>query len=78
MLVESVWDVGLIKLVKESVQIPVHVLVRPRAGDFVYNPQEVQVLCCRLFAIFLHSILAFCGRIGASSGYGGGSANWIV
>jgi copper homeostasis protein len=35
---------GLIKAVKESVDLPVHVLIRPRAGDFVYSPQELAVI----------------------------------
>ena len=28
---------GLIKVVKERVKIPVHVLIRPRAGGFTYD-----------------------------------------
>lgn len=35
---------GLMKLVKSRVQIPVHVLIRPRAGDFVYSNLELEVM----------------------------------
>ncbi|KAJ7560015.1 hypothetical protein O6H91_04G110900 [Diphasiastrum complanatum] len=35
---------GLIKAVKEQVQIPVHVLIRPRAGDFCYTDLEIKVM----------------------------------
>jgi copper homeostasis protein len=31
---------GLIELVRERVRIPVYVLIRPRAGDFVYSEAE--------------------------------------
>lgn len=35
---------GLIKMVKNSVQIPVHVLVRPRSGHFFYSDAEFEVM----------------------------------
>lgn len=35
---------GLVKLVKERVKIPIHILIRPRQGDFVYNEEEVQTM----------------------------------
>lgn len=35
---------GLIKLVKEKVQIPVHVLVRPRSSHFSYSETEFEVM----------------------------------
>ncbi|AKA35520.1 copper homeostasis protein CutC [Flagellimonas lutaonensis] len=35
---------GLIKLVKERIQIPVHVLVRPRGGHFTYSETEFEVM----------------------------------
>ncbi|TKD66613.1 copper homeostasis protein CutC [Flavobacterium sp. ASW18X] len=35
---------GLLKLVKKSLQIPVHVLVRPRSGHFTYSKDEFKVL----------------------------------
>ncbi|CAD5115852.1 unnamed protein product [Dimorphilus gyrociliatus] len=36
--------IGLVKLIKERVDIPIHVLIRPRQGDFVYNEEEVQTM----------------------------------
>ncbi len=35
---------GLIALARERVRIPVHVLVRPRGGDFIYDGDEVRVM----------------------------------
>ncbi|WP_291870157.1 copper homeostasis protein CutC [Maribacter sp.] len=35
---------GLLKSVKEQVSIPVHVLVRPRSGDFTYSDSEFQIM----------------------------------
>ncbi|NNC46325.1 MAG: copper homeostasis protein CutC [Winogradskyella sp.] len=35
---------GLIKEVKEQLFIPVHVLIRPRAGDFVYSDEEFNIM----------------------------------
>ena len=35
---------GMIAAVKAAVQIPVVVIVRPRGGDFVYSPSEVDVM----------------------------------
>lgn len=35
---------GVIAVVREQVQLPVFVLIRPRAGDFVYTPLEVQAM----------------------------------
>lgn len=35
---------GLMKQVKEQVQVPVHVLIRPRAGHFVYSTTELEVM----------------------------------
>jgi copper homeostasis protein len=37
---------GLIAACSEALAIPVHVLVRPRAGDFVYGAREVDI-CLR-------------------------------
>ncbi|MDP4201232.1 MAG: copper homeostasis protein CutC [Bacteroidota bacterium] len=34
-------SVGTIELVRESVSIPLHVLIRPRVGDFVYDTTEL-------------------------------------
>ena len=35
---------GLLKAVKENIKIPVHVLIRPRSGDFVYSDLEFDVM----------------------------------
>jgi copper homeostasis protein len=35
---------GLLKKVKEQVKIPVHVLIRPRSGDFTYSDAEFQTM----------------------------------
>jgi copper homeostasis protein len=33
-------DLALIRAVREQIQIPIFVMIRPRAGDFVYSPAE--------------------------------------
>ncbi|MHB1864342.1 MAG: copper homeostasis protein CutC [Gemmatimonadaceae bacterium] len=35
---------GLIALARERVRIPIHVLIRPRGGDFLYDEDEVRVM----------------------------------
>lgn len=35
---------GLLKAVKEQINIPVHILIRPRGGDFVYSDYEFKVM----------------------------------
>ncbi len=34
-------SIGLIELIKEHIEIPIHVLIRPRVGNFQYNGREV-------------------------------------
>ncbi len=36
---------GLLELVTEQVDLPVHVLIRPRLGDFVYSDEEIKTMC---------------------------------
>ncbi|TLF44263.1 copper homeostasis protein CutC [Maribacter aurantiacus] len=35
---------GLLKTVKERISIPIHVLIRPRSGDFTYSDAEYKVM----------------------------------
>jgi len=35
---------GLLKKIKEYIKIPVHVLIRPRSGDFSYSDYEFQIM----------------------------------
>ena len=35
---------GLIKKVMEDISIPVHVLIRPRSGDFTYSQHEFEIM----------------------------------
>ncbi len=35
---------GLIKKVVSELSIPVHVLIRPRSGDFTYSKEEFQIM----------------------------------
>lgn len=35
---------GLLKKIKENIQIPVHVMIRPRGGDFIYNKAEQEIM----------------------------------
>ncbi|KAK8801744.1 hypothetical protein WA538_005582, partial [Blastocystis sp. DL] len=35
---------GMIKIVKESISIPVNVIIRPRGGDFYYNENEMRIM----------------------------------
>jgi len=37
-------SIGSVALVRERINIPLHVMVRPRAGDFVYNPDELSAM----------------------------------
>jgi copper homeostasis protein len=49
---------GLLQSVKQSVSLPVHVMIRPRGGDFCYNSSEIQVM---------KSDITFAKQLGADS-----------
>ena len=38
-------SIGLIRAAVKALTIPVHVLIRPREGDFCYLPEEVSLMC---------------------------------
>ena len=40
-------DEDLFCMVRERVDLPVRVLLRPRAGDFLYDEDEFELLCCQ-------------------------------
>ncbi len=37
-------SIGTIKLVREKLSIPIHVLIRPRSGDFIYSNEELEIM----------------------------------
>ncbi|XP_032986453.1 copper homeostasis protein cutC homolog isoform X2 [Rhinolophus ferrumequinum] len=37
-------SMGILQVVKQCVQIPVFVMIRPRGGDFLYSDREVEVM----------------------------------
>ena len=38
-------DEDLFRMVREQVSVPIRVLLRPRAGDFLYDEDEFELLC---------------------------------
>uniref|UniRef100_UPI004047118D copper homeostasis protein CutC n=1 Tax=Roseivirga sp. TaxID=1964215 RepID=UPI004047118D len=48
---------GLIKVAKELLNIPIYILIRPRAGDFVYSKMEMEVM---------KEDIQFCAEIGCA------------
>ena len=41
-------SLGLLQKVRDKVRIPVHVLIRPRSGDFTYSEAEFEIMCLDL------------------------------
>src|SRR5215831_15719464 len=37
-------SLSLVEKILEQSSIPVHVLIRPRAGDFIYDETEIQIM----------------------------------
>ncbi|WP_253916309.1 copper homeostasis protein CutC [Lentimicrobium sp. S6] len=37
-------SLGLIQLVMQKLAIQTHVLIRPRSGDFLYSPEEIEIM----------------------------------
>ncbi|WP_304518011.1 copper homeostasis protein CutC [Cecembia rubra] len=37
-------SVGALSFLKEKIEIPIFVMIRPRGGDFVYTPEELEVM----------------------------------
>jgi copper homeostasis protein CutC len=46
--------VAVVKMVKEQVHIPVHVLIRPRSGHFVFSCTELKVCMQASYKILHH------------------------
>lgn len=46
---------GFLKAVREQISIPIHVLIRPRSGDFTYSKVEFDVM---------HEDIRFCKELG--------------
>jgi copper homeostasis protein len=42
---------GLVAEVREQVAVPLHVLIRPRGGDFLYSGDEIAVMCRDIAAV---------------------------
>lgn len=40
--------VELLKQIKQVCDLPVRCLMRPRAGDFLYSPEEIELLCAQI------------------------------
>lgn len=36
---------GMIRKVCSELMIPVHIIIRPRGGDFCYSPDEIEIMC---------------------------------
>jgi copper homeostasis protein len=37
-------SVGMIRVIRQSIKIPIHAIIRPRGGDFLYSDYEYQVM----------------------------------
>ncbi|XP_028917024.1 copper homeostasis protein cutC homolog isoform X1 [Ornithorhynchus anatinus] len=47
-------SMGVLQVVKQCVQIPVFVMIRPRGGDFLYSDREVEVMKADIRLAKLH------------------------
>ena len=45
-------SLGFFLVAKSVTQIPIHVLIRPRGGDFLYSSHELEIMAqdCEMFA----------------------------
>lgn len=39
---------ALLRQIRAESQIPIRCLIRPRAGDFLYKSEEIQLMCCQI------------------------------
>ena len=46
---------GMLALVKEKINLPVYVMIRPRGGDFIYSNEEFEIM---------HRDIAMCKQLG--------------
>jgi copper homeostasis protein len=42
---------GMLSYLKQKVNIPVFVMIRPRGGNFVYSSDEIEVMACEIHAL---------------------------
>lgn len=61
---------GMLSYLKNCIQIPVFVMVRPRGGDFVYTPEEIEVMKHEIHILkscgadgFVFGVLDECGKV---------------
>jgi len=52
-------SLGLLKVIKSKVKVPVFVMIRPRGGDFVYSESELEVMKEDIEAFLAHGADGF-------------------